>query len=110
MERSKELELINLSLGLAQEKRPPAPEPETMVPVANYLDPERFRNERERFHRPALNLVAHRSEIESPGDYLTVDVVGSPVILVRDPDGRARAFLNVCRHRGAKVTLEARGS
>lgn len=106
----KELELIELSLDLAAKKRPPAPEPESMIPVADYLDPERFERERTRFFRAGLNLVAHRSEIEDSGHYLALDVVGSPVLLVRDPDGRARAFLNVCRHRGARLVSNGKGS
>ena len=38
-----------------------------------------------------------------PGDYLTHDYSGTPLLLVRQPDGSLRAFLNVCRHRGARL-------
>ena len=38
-----------------------------------------------------------------PGDYLTHDYSGIPLLLVRQPNGSFRAFLNVCRHRGARL-------
>ena len=38
-----------------------------------------------------------------PGDYLTHDYSGMPLLLVRQLDGSLRAFLNVCRHRGARL-------
>ena len=51
-------------------------------------------------------LVALSCELPGPGSLLT-DVVGpSPVVVVRGSDGVVRAFLNVCRHRGAPVELE----
>src|SRR5215475_7138166 len=37
------------------------------------------------------------------GDYMTHDYAGVPMLLVRHKDGNLRAFLNVCRHRGARV-------
>jgi Rieske 2Fe-2S family protein len=39
-------------------------------------------------------------EIAQPGDYLTLSVGGSSVLVMRDDEGRVRAFHNVCRHRG----------
>ncbi|MFP6708735.1 MAG: Rieske (2Fe-2S) protein [Alphaproteobacteria bacterium] len=36
-------------------------------------------------------------------DYLTDDYSGIPIVVVRDRAGAARAFLNVCRHRGARL-------
>jgi len=39
----------------------------------------------------------------NPGAYRTDDFAGVPILTVRGSDGTLRAFLNVCRHRGAKV-------
>jgi phenylpropionate dioxygenase-like ring-hydroxylating dioxygenase large terminal subunit len=41
--------------------------------------------------------------IREPGDFLTNDDLGVPILVTRDVDGRARAYLNVCRHRGARL-------
>jgi phenylpropionate dioxygenase-like ring-hydroxylating dioxygenase large terminal subunit len=37
------------------------------------------------------------------GSYKTDDFAGVPVLIVRGRDGKLRAFLNACRHRGAKI-------
>jgi glycine betaine catabolism A len=55
-------------------------------------------------------FVASEPEIPAPGDYLTVDIGRSSVIIVRGGDGNARAFHNVCRHRGARLLTERSGS
>src|SRR5262249_33644481 len=41
--------------------------------------------------------------------YLTADVAGEPVVVVRDEHGQLRAFHNVCRHRAARVAIEPHG-
>ena len=38
-----------------------------------------------------------------PGDWMTHDYAGVPILLLRRADGSLGAFLNVCRHRGARV-------
>jgi phenylpropionate dioxygenase-like ring-hydroxylating dioxygenase large terminal subunit len=37
-------------------------------------------------------------------------VVGVPVLLSRGQDGRVRAFMNICSHRGSVIVPEGRGS
>ena len=41
--------------------------------------------------------------LPGPETYRTVDMCGTPVLLVRDAGGRVRSFANVCRHRGVRV-------
>ena len=47
--------------------------------------------------------LAFGCEIAEPGDYLTLDIAGVPVLLIRDDDGTVRGLLNTCRHRGARL-------
>jgi len=55
-------------------------------------------------------LCAGRAEaLPEPGDYLTMQIAGEPVIVLRDRDGRVRAMSNVCRHRMSTL-LEGRGN
>ncbi len=54
-------------------------------------------------------FVGHDAEIPEPGDFRTVELGTSSVILVRDDDEEVRAFHNVCRHRGARL-LDGSGS
>jgi phenylpropionate dioxygenase-like ring-hydroxylating dioxygenase large terminal subunit len=106
--RNEELDLIRECISRIRDKRPFSVGEEALVPVRNYLDPERFRAEVELI-RGSFNVVGHASQVPSPGDFITKDVLGTPVLIVRQPDGGARAFLNVCRHRGATVELRATG-
>lgn len=109
MHRDKELALIETSLAHALDQRRPIDGDEARVPVATYTDEARFDRERARVFRRALNLVTLSSRVAEPGDFITADVVGAPVIVSRGQDGRLRALLNVCRHRGATVERRAQG-
>jgi len=42
-------------------------------------------------------------DLPEPGSYLVHDAGGVPILVVRSADGRVRAFLDLCRHRGAQV-------
>lgn len=55
-------------------------------------------------------FAAAEAELPEPGDYVTVTVGPYSVIVVRDDDEEVRAFHNVCRHRGARILNEERGS
>ncbi|RYD47057.1 MAG: aromatic ring-hydroxylating dioxygenase subunit alpha, partial [Sphingomonadales bacterium] len=79
------------------------------LPVSAYLDPSRFSREfTEIFHRRPQALLLS-IELPEPGDYVARTVLTKPVLAVRGKDGKARIFLNVCRHRGAKVCPEGKG-
>lgn len=43
--------------------------------------------------------VCHSEKLADPGSYVTEDIAGMPVVLVRDRGGELRAFYNVCKHR-----------
>jgi len=53
--------------------------------------------------------VALSLEIPNPGDFLTQTIMGKPLLLTRDKEGALHCFLNVCRHRGAKVCAAEKG-
>ncbi len=55
-------------------------------------------------------FVAHEAEVREPGDFVTVGIGPSSVIILRDDDGVVRALRNVCRHRGSRVLRERAGS
>ncbi len=70
-----------------------------------FSDEEIYRQELERIFRRCWLFVAHDSMLPNPGDYHTTYMGEDPVLVVRDPSGRARVFLNTCPHRGNKVCL-----
>ncbi|MFV8048747.1 aromatic ring-hydroxylating oxygenase subunit alpha [Mycobacterium sp. 48b] len=73
-----------------------------IVPADVFTGAQRHTAERAMMRR-VPHVVAWGGEIAAPGDYTTKDVMGTPLLLVRDKDGSARAFVNVCAHRGAQV-------
>ena len=55
-------------------------------------------------------LAGHISDIPHPQNYLTFDAVGERALIIRNQDGKIRAFHNVCRNRGAKLVDSERGT
>lgn len=72
-------------------------------PVAAYCSPQRLARESALLFREYPLLMGLSNQIPEPGDHFTDDHTGIPILVVRGNDGRARAFQNVCRHRGARV-------
>ncbi len=72
------------------------------IPNEHYTDPVIAALERQRSFGAPL-LIAPSAIVPSSGDYVTMDLLGSPIIVTRGTDGGARVLLNACRHRGAKV-------
>lgn len=84
--------------------------PSTMrIPVAAYNDAERYRREIDRIFKRLPLALALSIEIPRAGDYRAMLALDVPVLVVRGKDGRARAFLNACRHRGAQLCAPGRG-
>lgn len=74
-----------------------------------YTDPAVLQAERDAiFHRSWI-YVGHRSQVVDPGDYLTAEIMGQHVFVIRAADGELRAFFNVCLHRGHAL-LEGTGT
>ena len=71
--------------------------------VSVYTDPQHLAREQAILFRQHPLLMGFASEWAAPGAFRTDDYAGVPILLARGRDGRLRAFLNVCRHRGAKV-------
>jgi Rieske 2Fe-2S family protein len=73
------------------------------LPGRDYHAPEVFELERERIFFREWVYAGRADEAPEPGDFLTVDVVGESVVVVRGSDGELRGFYNVCRHRGSRL-------
>ena len=54
-------------------------------------------------------VVGRADQVAEPGEYLTAEVAGEPVLVVRGEDGVLRGFFNVCRHHAAAVMTEPCG-
>ncbi len=80
------------------------------LPVDAYNDPERYQREVQRIFRELPIAVALSVELPGPGDYKAQTLMGIPLLVTRDRSGKAHAFLNVCRHRGAIVCPAGSGN
>jgi Rieske 2Fe-2S family protein len=74
-----------------------------------YVSNDVFALERDRIFRRNWWYVGHQSQLPAAGDYITVELLGENIIVVRDTDHSIRAFYNVCRHRGSRICTERRG-
>ena len=68
-----------------------------------YLDPGFFELELEKVLKPGWHAVAHQSQLPEPGDYRSVDLLGTPLLVLRDERRRLRVFSRVCLHRALPI-------
>ncbi len=80
------------------------------IPTSAYYDPDRWKLEVDRIFKRLPLALGFSCELREPGDYRALEVVGVPVLMTRGPDGEARAFVNMCSHRGAIVVDEGAGT
>ena len=73
------------------------------LPVSRYRDVAQWRREIEEIYHRVPLVMALSVDIPRPGDLTAFEIAERPVVTIRGEDGVARAFLNVCRHRGARV-------
>ncbi len=69
-----------------------------------YTDPSIFEHDLACMLLRHWFCAGHASSIPRPGDYLVVELGAEAVIVVRTQQGDIRALLNVCRHRGSRLT------
>ncbi|MBO3762247.1 aromatic ring-hydroxylating dioxygenase subunit alpha [Ciceribacter sp. L1K23] len=65
--------------------------------------------EKEHVFRRHWQIACHVSDIPEAGQYITLDIVGERVLVLRDKDGEVRAFHNICRHRGSRLVADDKG-
>ncbi len=82
---------------------------ESTLPGRYFYDPAILEREQERIFGRMWVCVGRADAIAEPGAYFTADVGRESVLVVRGRDGAVRAFLNVCRHRGARLCTEPCG-
>ncbi len=79
------------------------------LPAWTYHSEALFQLEREEIFLTHWQVAGHISDIPAPGDWLSFDLMGERALIIRGQDGQVRAFMNLCRHRGARVVDGAQG-
>ncbi|WP_293762737.1 SRPBCC family protein, partial [uncultured Paraglaciecola sp.] len=75
-------------------------------PVENYCSEKRFQNELS-ILKQSLIAICPCASLAKRGDFITQNVAGVPLIVVRGQDNKIRAFINACRHRGTQLVSES---
>jgi len=109
MDRALELNLIEELLGLREAKTHFLDQAIEFNSVDHYQSEIIFNEERESIFTRLPAVAAHVCEIPNPSDFVKREVAGRSIIVTRDAEGKARAFLNVCRHRGTLLVSEESG-
>ncbi|MCA3454980.1 MAG: Rieske 2Fe-2S domain-containing protein [Rhodobacter sp.] len=79
------------------------------MPKSVYTSPEFAALEQRHIFARDWLCAGRADALRAPGDYLTMDISGEPILVLRDQDGIVRAMSNVCRHRMSTL-LEGRGT
>lgn len=77
------------------------------LPGRYYWDEAIYAREQARIFSEMWVCVGRAEDVAEPGRVLTIDVGTENVLVVRGRDHVVRAFLNVCRHRGARLCTES---
>lgn len=76
---------------------------------AFYTDPALHELDVEAVFSNEWLFACNVAEIPQPGDYITLSIGKTSVVVLRGEDGGVAAFFNTCRHRGSLVCTEAAG-
>ena len=109
MDRETELGLIKEIIGLAEQKSAYLDLSVAHSPIARYASPERFEREHAMIFRRKPVVAAHSTELAGENAFIAREFMGLPLLLTRDAEGQVQAFLNVCRHRGARLERDHSG-
>jgi len=79
------------------------------IPAQWYTDPRIMDLERRAVFTRSWQMVGRTDQVREPGQFITHDLAGEPILVVRGSDKILRGFFNVCRHHAAAVVTECEG-
>lgn len=79
------------------------------IPGSWYADERVYAREMQTVFARSWQMVAREDQLRDVGDYVTAEVAGEPIVVVRDRAGTLRAFYNVCQHHAAVVMTACAG-
>ncbi|MET0374192.1 MAG: aromatic ring-hydroxylating dioxygenase subunit alpha, partial [Rhizorhabdus sp.] len=103
MEREREIALVERLTAPSVYERFTYADASMRNPASHYVSPERFEDEMAALFRDRPLFAGFSVECAAPGAFITREMGGIPIAIVRGQDGTLRAFVNICRHRGATL-------
>ena len=80
------------------------------IPAPWYTDEQVYALELSAVFARTWQLVGRIDQLREPGKYVTAEIAGEPIVIVRSGDNMLRGFFNVCRHHAAAVMTEPEGT
>ena len=75
-----------------------------------YINQEIFHLEQTHFFANTWNYAGHESQIPDAGDWISNDIGGRPLLVVRQADGSIKAMMNRCAHKGSRLVSAPSGN
>ena len=111
MKRQVEISLMKrIFQGIESRQTADMAEDLCQFPIEIYTSHELFLKEKNTLFREFPLAVGFSSQVPNPGEYLTNDLTETPIIVIRNEDGVLSAYINACRHRGARMLNEPSGN
>ncbi len=82
---------------------------EDTLPSHTYFDADHYERELAAIWYRNWVYLCRAKSLEKPGSYRTFDLGTQQILLLRDEEGRLRAFHNTCRHRGSRLCRAEEG-
>jgi len=98
------LTLFQELIDVVKEKKTQKPITVSQVPVAQYYDTSWFAHEWKSIFLKTPIVIGMSCMVSEVGDHFTHDLMDIPLLIVRGKDQKLRCFLNVCRHRGVRLS------
>jgi len=80
------------------------------IPAQWYVDPRIIELESQTVFARSWQVAGRVEQVREPGQYVTCEIAGEPIVVVRGSDQTLRGFFNVCRHHAAAVMTEDEGT
>jgi phenylpropionate dioxygenase-like ring-hydroxylating dioxygenase large terminal subunit len=73
------------------------------IPIGAYNSRALYELEVEKLFRPGWLILGRGDQVAQPNSYLSIDLVGEPLLMTRDGAGELHVFSRLCPHRGMEV-------
>jgi choline monooxygenase len=80
------------------------------IPAAWYTDKDLYQLEMQTVFARSWQIVCRLDQVTALGQYVTGEIAGEPIVVVRGDDDRVRCFFNVCRHHAAAIITQPEGA
>jgi phenylpropionate dioxygenase-like ring-hydroxylating dioxygenase large terminal subunit len=78
-------------------------------PSSWYTDPNILQLEKQTVFSRSWQFISRSEKVRAPGQHISCEIAGEPILVVRGNDAILRGFFNVCRHHAAAVITQSEG-